>query len=354
MNDNVLNEVAKRYGISAGQLTPLSGGHFTSVYAFRHVNKEYVLRIVPPNEEMDLESMRSVLEWMGYLAGRGVCVPSPIPSVRGELAERVDRPEGAYLGVVIEKALGILAEELPFEQWDGTLFQAIGRQVGRMHAASQAYTPSAHTSKRLDWDQAGSEFHPGLLPETLTGKLRQKFETVQAAIAMLPKDRAGYGLIHADLHFANFLVDAQDRRVTIIDFDDCAYGWYMMDTALLLFDILVVYPRGDREGFAACFLENYWRGYLDEMPVSAFWAGQLPVFLKLLELNIFAKYRKYDDPEDHTSWLGKFYSGRANRIEQDLPYVSIDFERILARAETLKVSKFDFTTQTPGHEDSQS
>ncbi len=52
-------------------------------------------------------------------------------------------------------------------------------------------------------------------------------------------------------------------------------------------------------------------------------------------LNIYAKYQKYDIPEDQTSWLGKFYSGREDRIEQDLPYAPIDFEAIVAKAKTL-------------------
>jgi Ser/Thr protein kinase RdoA (MazF antagonist) len=266
---------------------------------------------------------------MDYLAAQGASVPRPVYSARGEIIEQIDRPEGLYLAGVIEKAAGVRAEELPFDQWDEGLFYNIGVQVGKMHAIARGYAPSG--SKRPDWDSAGSEFHPALPPEAFQGIAGEKLEPVQRLIAALPKDRDSYGLIHCDLHFGNFFIETHTGRVTVFDFDDCAYGWYIMDTALLLFDILVVYPRLDREAFAARFLEAYWRGYLQEMPLSAFWARQLPLFLKLLELNIYASYRKYEDPDDRTSWLGKFYQGRKERLEQDLPYLQLDFEALLAR-----------------------
>ncbi|CAJ1580124.1 phosphotransferase enzyme family protein [[Mycobacterium] wendilense] len=36
-----------------------------------------------------------------------------------------------------------------------------------------------------------------------------------------------YGLIHADLRLANLLVDPPE--ITVIDFDDCGFGWYFYD-----------------------------------------------------------------------------------------------------------------------------
>jgi Ser/Thr protein kinase RdoA (MazF antagonist) len=45
-----------------------------------------------------------------------------------------------------------------------------------------------------------------------------------------------YGLVHADLRLANLLVDGD--TVTIIDFDDCGFGWYFYDfgTAVSFFE----------------------------------------------------------------------------------------------------------------------
>jgi len=135
--------------------------------------------------------------------------------------------------------------------------------------------------------------------ESATASTPARLDASQAVIAEkraevireLPKDKDGYGLIHTDLHFANFFVDVETGTVTIFDFDDCAYGWYVMDIAMTLLDAMVVHAGTDRavstEAFAAAFLKSYLRGYTAEAPMSAFRASQLLHFLKLLEIGLY-------------------------------------------------------------------
>jgi hypothetical protein len=40
----------------------------------------------------------------------------------------------------------------------------------------------------------------------------------------------------------------------------------------------------------------------------------------------------YDGNEGDDPWIGKFMPGRKERIENDAPYVAIDFQKILGRA----------------------
>jgi Ser/Thr protein kinase RdoA (MazF antagonist) len=42
-----------------------------------------------------------------------------------------------------------------------------------------------------------------------------------------------YGLIHADMRLANLLVDGAGA-LTVIDFDDCGFGWFLYDLAAAL------------------------------------------------------------------------------------------------------------------------
>jgi amicoumacin kinase len=146
----------------------------------------------------------------------------------------------------------------------------------------------------------------------------------------LPKGRDVYGLIHADLHFGNFFVDGESGAITLIDFDDCAYGWYVMDAAMLLFDSLVLYAGADKQAFAERFLSCFLKGYLHENPLSGFWLRQLPHFLKLLEISVYATvYKAYAAGTDD-DWIGKFMPGRQARLVNDVPYVGMDFERLAA------------------------
>jgi Ser/Thr protein kinase RdoA (MazF antagonist) len=129
-------------------------------------------------------------------------------------------------------------------------------------------------------------------------------------------------------------VDAEAGRVTFFDFDDCGYGWYMMDIAMLLFDVLVVYDGLDRLRFGEHFLTNLLKGYHAHKPVSLYWIQQLPHFMKLVEIGVYLMlYRSYD-PATAGEWVGKFMPSRRERIEQDVPYLELDWgavhEQVLA------------------------
>ena len=123
-----------------------------------------------------------------------------------------------------------------------------------------------------------------------------------------------FGLIHNDLHFANFIIHPEGR-MTIIDFDDCGYGWFAMDIAMALFDVLVLYNAPSEEEsqrFAERFLTNYLAGYRLENELASFWQQQLPKFLKLKELCIYATLNDLPDIAKPGSWVGNFMHGRAS------------------------------------------
>jgi Ser/Thr protein kinase RdoA (MazF antagonist) len=333
MVDKVVKLVAQRYGVPESQLKPLSGGHFSRVYEFAEGGETYVLRITPPNDELGVQETRAVLAWMDFLSANGASVPKPKRSNHGRLVEAVEQDGQRYVAVVFERARGVLGEALPREQWGDTLYQHIGRTVGRMHALAKRYVPPDDVPRRPQWDGIVNCFNPGQALDGSQAVVAEKQARILEIVRGLPKDEGGYGLIHTDLHFANFFVDVEAGTVTIFDFDDCAYGWYAMDIAMTLLDAVVVHAGVDRavsaEAFAAAFMESYLRGYTAETSLSGFWASQLPHFLKLLEIGLYAQvYRGYD-PSDSESWAGKFMAGRKSKIEGDVPYVEVDFEGIL-------------------------
>jgi Ser/Thr protein kinase RdoA (MazF antagonist) len=227
--------------------------------------------------------------------------------------------------VVYEKARGVLAECLSFDQWNSRLVEKLGRSVGRMHALAKRYQPVDAAFIRPEWDQIGNCFNPGDgLDQSQASILKRKSEVMQL-IRALPKRTGDYGLIHSDLHLANIMVDLPANAVTILDFDDCCRGWYAMDIAMTLFDILVVYPVADKASFASQFLADYLIGYRQETDLSQFSTVNLPHFLKLLEIGVYIQvYQSYSSGQAD-AWVTKFMAGRAERIEQGIPYVEINF-----------------------------
>jgi len=136
-----------------------------------------------------------------------------------------------------------------------------------------------------------------------------------------------FGLVHCDLHFGNFFLETHKQIITLLDFDDCAYGWFVMDIAVPLFDILVLYTARKKEKYGQDFLRNFMTGYLAENPLSMFWLEQLPLFLKLVEINVYDLVAKsYPDPADE--WVMKFMPGRQKRLENDTPYTDLNYSAL--------------------------
>lgn len=322
-----IETICSLYNITPAQLRPMPGGHFSEVYEFKDSGATYVLRITPPNPEIDLAAMLSIHEWLAFLAAHGGPVPRPLRSRGGNLIEVVPVGDQIYLAGAAEKAPGVLAEGMAPESWSDNLFQTLGRTVGQSHQIAMLYQPPTGF-QRPEWDRLQNCFNPLDSLAAADPWLLEKRSRVLLSLQELPKTPSAYGLTHLDLHFGNFFVETASQRVTLFDFDDCAYGWYIMDIAMLLFDVLVVYDQADRKDFGERFLTNLLRGYIPFMPDSAFWVKQLPLFLKLLEISMFMTLNHADFTSDGDDWVSKFMRGRKERVWNDVPYVDLDFETI--------------------------
>ncbi|TET78017.1 MAG: hypothetical protein E3J41_05600 [Candidatus Cloacimonadota bacterium] len=326
MNERVIDYAAQCYGITKSQLKPLSGGHWNLVYEFSKNNKTYVLRIAPI--EININVTKGMVEWIDFLSTHGASVSKPVFSVNNRLVEFTEKKEKSYSITVFEKAKGILAEKLSKDEWNDELCQNIGKTVGKMHAVSKVYIPLDHSIKRPEWNMIGNCYNAQHL-DSSQAKIKEKDEKILKYVIALPKDKKCYGLIHADLHFANLYVDVNNNRITIFDFDDCSYGWYVMDIAMALFDLVVLFDGSDKYEFSVEFMKNYLRGYITENPVNTYWIKQIPYFLKLLEIGVYSQIYKNYDANNDDPWCRKFMANRKYRIENDIPYISVDFEDLL-------------------------
>jgi len=322
----IVSRLAGRFGVPDTALKPLSGGHFSQVYEFSRDGRPFVLRLIPPNPDIDVASLLSISHWMDYLSAHEAAVSKPVRSTSGDLVEAIEHDGALYLAVAQEKAQGTLGEELPFDRWNDALYQTLGKELGRIHALARDYTPPHGVTPRPHWNEETNCFNPSEVLDSSQVRLIERQTQIAACIQGLPKDREGYGLAHLDLHFANLFVDDVAQVITFFDFDDCAYGWYVMDLAMLLLDTLVLYPCSDREDFAARFFQNVLKSYASQSPLSRYWINQIPHFLALLEIGLYTQlYRDYD-PTDRSSWVGRFMQDRKARIEAGVPYVNIEFD----------------------------
>lgn len=329
LDDIVLQAAAQKYGINDNNLIPLKGGLTNFVFQYNRAGKDLVLRILTPEAEIDHSTIHANMAWLNFLAQNDVSVAKPVPSIENKLIEVLDFSGESYFVFSCEKAVGVLSETLPVDQWNDPLFQTLGKTVGKMHKLATSYIPTSNIIKHPEWDHSENIFNPNCPTDPELTLIYQRREAIIAQLADFNKDKENFGIIHSDLHFANFFVDPQNETITIFDFDDCTYGWYIMDIATLLLDLCVVYSKSNKEAFAANFMHNFLSGYLAEKNLDNLWISRIPVFLKLLENSLYIDVYRYWDPDKHDSWVGKFMPGRKTSIEENLPFVNLNFSQFL-------------------------
>ena len=321
MDPDILISACNLYQTTPDVLIPLSGGHYNAVYQFPCGDKHAILRIGV--EDCSPDQTLGMLEWVRFLSREGAPVSAPLPSIRNRLLENLVLYGTRYTLTAFEKAEGTLAENIPPSEWTDELFSAIGRAAGRLHSISARYKPDRKSRIRPQWFESSEIQEATTLLATSTDPAREKLASLIGELKHLPTSPTDFGLIHDDLHFTNFLIQP-GGPVTIIDFDDCGYGWFAMDVAMALFDVLVLYHLPDEleaQRFAARFMSHYLAGYHLEQDLSPFWQSQIQHFLKFKELCIYATLMGHADIALPDTWVGRFMRGRAERIANDIPYV---------------------------------
>lgn len=197
------------------------------------------LRLHRPGYQ-SLGAIRSELWWMQALAQAGLPVPMPVPTVSGDLvfdgtgrvATVIGWIEGAALGEAGLPLAGSVSEQ-------SKQFTAIGALMARMHNATDALAlPEWFTRPR--WDLGGllggspvwGKFWES--PALTYAERRLVLDARDRATDVLRdfKDQGGdFGLIHADVLRENVLFSG--KTGSIIDFDDCGFGFRMYDFATL-------------------------------------------------------------------------------------------------------------------------
>lgn len=318
--DTILREAMRRYAIADDQIRPLDA--FESfIYAFERGPHAYILRIGHSLRRSEA-LIQGEVDWINYLAAGGVSVARAIRSEAGNLTEAVDDGQGGqFLVTAFAKAHG----QPPWEMWTPTLYATYGHLLGSMHALAQHYRPAEPAWKRPDWDDDSMEFVERYLPAS-EALAKQKYHALCDHLRTLPKENASYGLIHQDAHGSNFLVD-EAGHITLFDFDDCVYSWFINDIAIVLF--YIVMDAEDWPAFTREFMTHFLRGYQQVHSLDPRWLKEIPAFLKLREIELYAvMHRDFDVHNIDHWWCARFMRDRKDKIEHDVPFIDFDFESL--------------------------
>ena len=322
-NQSILELILDRYQLSVEQIQPLDG--FESfIYEFEGEGGPGILRITHSiRRSPDL--IRGELDWIIYLKFGGASVAKPIPSKSRELVEIVeDGTGGSFLATAFERAEG---EPHDGREWSADLLRNYGQIIGRLHHLSREYQPRQASWKRPEWDDPVMLEVERYLPVE-DQIIKSIYCELRDYLGTLPRENETYGLIHQDAHRGNFFVNQSGKitKITLFDFDDCVYSWYINDIALILF--YAAMGREDQSEFISEFLAGFLPGYCSENKLPADWFKEIPYFIKLREIDLYAViHRSFDVENLDDPWCAWYMDGRRDRLKKKIPFLDFDFEK---------------------------
>jgi Ser/Thr protein kinase RdoA (MazF antagonist) len=268
--------------------------------------------------------VQAELHFVNYLAEGGVRVSRPVPSENGNLLEVIPAEGIPFIVASFVKGRGMRVPDngyryrvgVPIEEY----FHNWGRVLGQMHRLAKTYQPLSNAIRRpswFDWEYTSGFPYREQLPV-----IASKYDALIAELEALPRDADAYGLIHNDFNDGNFTVDYDNGDITVFDFDDCCYFWFMYDIACAWeggVGRAMFRPLDERVAFMDHYMAEVLAGYSCENTLSAEWLERLPLFLRLIQMQELVYYAQYLDEPDDEIQAGLRYKIRC--IEDDIPYL---------------------------------
>lgn len=332
--DHILWEAADRFGLKANSWSKL-GDFENYVYAACMDDTGVILRLTHSSHRT-LDQVKAELDWIAYLSESGLEqeISGCLPSLNHLLAERIDADgdDSYFIACLFRKAPGKRPDTKDPAVWNANLFRKWGAVTGRIHRITRGYRPAVPEARRRpDWDEDELIVDANRYIPEEEHIVRERLATVLARLKRLPKPTDGYGLIHTDMHSGNFFVEK--GRITVFDFDDSAYNWFVHDLAIpLYYSVSRGVPEayaGDRTAFTRDYFQAFWEGYSSEYRLSPEWLDRLPLFLEMRDLTLYLVIHKKMDvtalPDNLKNWFGEI----RERIVSGRPLVELDFRGLV-------------------------
>ena len=316
----ILQEIIARFGIQPDNIEELDGFE-NFIYEFELDGSPFILRVAHSSRR-SVPLILGEVDWINYLERGGALVARAIPSKDGNLVELVDDGHGEqFLATAFIKVQGLPPWEVG---WTDERLQNFGRLIGQMHALTKSYQPSDPNCQRPLWEGPLIQDIERNLPPS-ERQILENYRSHYAHACSLPKESDSYGLIHFDANPSNFFID-EDNDIRLFDFDDCCYSWFINDIAIILF--YMVMGEADAPGFTHHFMAQFLKGYQHENQLDPKWLVEIPNFLKLREIDLYAVILRDFGADTDAPWCARYLQGRKERLEKDIPYIDFDFSSL--------------------------
>ena len=265
------------------------GGRNQIIVCTKNGENKFVLRISSTDDRTEKDYLAET-EFVHYLAENGAPVADVIPSVNGKLVEAIGGKGSAPVFLsLFEYAKGMLLCDNGYRYREGTpleeYFYNTGKTLGKIHELSKGFEPNTDHRRPDYFDKYNMEYINNLIPDNYSD-LKNAIAARLEKFHKLPNDSQNYGLVHFDYSDGNYHIDMTNGNITVFDFDNCMYCWYMFDLANL-------YLHGEgwfryesdpakREAGMKHYFDTILKGYKSETTISDEILKQLPLFIDMV------------------------------------------------------------------------
>ena len=315
IRNNIYNNLNDRYNIN--NLKELNG-YQNFVYEGKIDNNKYIFRISHVSHRSKTE-LEAEIKFINILKKNNVPVASPVKISPHKFIEKIESDKNLYYISIFEKADGVDWNEK--EHTEQNFFNA-GKALGRMHKISK------NIDKKFNRDSWDENQYLKIAEKVIPKKeIIDNLEEFKGELESLPITKKSYGLTHGDYFFGNLIYD--NDKITVIDFDECEYNWFIYDVAVYLFYYLLGgEPKNMNIEYNKKLFKHFIAGYRQENEIDIYWIEKLPLFFRLREFILLSSiYRSYYP--DLGKWQKDYIEATEYRIKNNIPFVEIDYKELM-------------------------
>jgi Ser/Thr protein kinase RdoA (MazF antagonist) len=271
------------------------------------------------------EDILSEVEYIRYLYEHGGSVSDVVSSKKGNLLEEITHSNHTFFISLFKKAKGKMLVENNYRYRDGVpiseYYSNCGKVLGKLHQLSKVYTPMHR--RYSFFDKYNAKYIDKLIPSSLS-LLKEKLFDLLKTLEGLDRNHECFGMIHFDYNDGNYSIDFDTGQITVYDFDNSCFGWYMYDLADLWTHgvgwVQFEQDADERKKFMDDYFKTVLEGYRSETRIDSEILDKLPLFINatlmeniLDEFEIMQNNGEEIECDEELSYLIKC-------VEDDIPY----------------------------------
>ncbi|MDN4602354.1 phosphotransferase [Paenibacillus sp. F6_3S_P_1C] len=327
-NTHLIASASKLFDLEDYQvqlIPPHEGGRNIVYTCDREDHETRILRIsfLP---DRNREDYLAELEYVRYLYEHGASVSNVVPSKMGHLLEEIVYDDHTFYVCMFVKAKGKLLVENHYQYREGVpvteYYYNCGKVLGQMHQLSKSYAP-VHRRPHFS-NTYNLAYIERVIPDSFP-LLRDKMIELLLVVKELDTSQETYGMLHFDYNDGNYSIDYDTGQITVYDFDNSCFGWYMCDLAALWTNgVGWIQFESDAEKRKQ-FMNDYFRvvleGYASETAIADDMLEKLPLFIQVTLLeNILDRFEVLQRSGEETEGDDEELLYLIKCMEEAIPY----------------------------------